>query len=88
MREEQVIALAKDRLATLFAEEGVKDLRLEEIKRKSKGGWSVTLSFFRPASIQPNITGALAHILTPEWQRAWKVVEVNGDGEVIAIVNG
>lgn len=84
---EDVVGLAKARLLSLFADEGVRDLHLEELVREPEGGWSVTFSFFRPSKFLMSDAGALAKVIPPEWQREEKVVELSPEGEVIAVLS-
>jgi formate-dependent nitrite reductase cytochrome c552 subunit len=87
VKDEDAISIARTRLSALFAEDGITDIRLEEIARKSKKGWNITFSFYRKSK-QSAAMGDLAKLFPPDWQREWKLVEVNNNGEVVAILNG
>lgn len=82
----RAISIAKEQLSSLFASEGVSDLQLEEVER-DRNNWLVRISFMRASRAKPAVAGTVGSYLPPDWQRESRVVEINGDGDVIAVTN-
>lgn len=71
------VAQAKNHIAELFADEGVKNLGLGEVDYDDdKGVWRVTIGFSRPWDEPRNALAALAGQNT-YWRRAYKVVSID-----------
>ncbi|HWA23561.1 MAG TPA: hypothetical protein VG735_14295 [Caulobacterales bacterium] len=70
------VALAKDYIKQIFAEEGIGDLGLEEVMFDDRQGvWQITLGFSRAWDRNP--------VLPP--RREYKVVAVAEDGKVLSV---
>jgi hypothetical protein len=87
MEATAAIKLAKEQLSSLFATEGVSELQLEEVERKRNGNWLVTISFLRASRARPAAPGTLASYLPPDWQRESRVVEIDTDGNILAVTS-
>lgn len=86
MNSKEIIALAKQEVADLFAADGVKDVQLEEFQRAGESIWRVTVSFYRPS--REGRVGALASHFPGEWGRESKVVEIDDKlGRAISVRN-
>lgn len=78
MNAKQAIAKAKTSVADLFENEGVHDIRLEEIRFDDvPSQWLVTVGFLRgkPSS------GTILDKIQPEWRREYKVVAISNSTE-------
>ena len=85
---------AKHYVADVFSDEGIRDVRLEEIELDDAGIWNITVSFLRPAEApeQPErpVTEQLAlgigFLRMPALQRSYKIVDIDdGSGRVRAV---
>ncbi len=82
------VALARQKISELFAEEGIKNLGLEEVDYDdAKGVWRVTIGFSRPWDEPRNAFAALAGN-DSHWRRAYKVVHIADDSERVLKVVG
>ena len=79
---------AKIQIQTLFGDEGIKNLGLEEVVHDdAKSVWRVTIGFSRPWDEPPsrNAFAALAGE-TSRWHRAYKVVRIaDATAEVLSV---
>ena len=84
------VALAKQKIGELFAEEGIKNLGLEEVDYDDdKHVWRVTIGFSRPWD-EPRNANALAALAGQHsysyWRRAYKVVRIaDGTADVLSV---
>ena len=77
-----VVSLARQQIRELFAEEGISDLGLEEVKfDDNESMWRVTIGFSRPWD-QPK--GALSEFTGAKKQRDYKVVRIADSTDVSA----
>ncbi len=84
MNVKDAVKAAKTYVADLLAEEGLSNLGLEEIEHNDADGtWDVTLGFSRPWNTVRNTLTALTGETVPK--RAYRVVTVRDDGEVLSI---
>lgn len=68
---------AKVEIQALFADEGIRNLGLEEVVHDdSKGVWRVTIGFSRPWDEPRNALAAIAG-QNSYWRRAYKVVTID-----------
>ena len=83
MQVREAVAIAKNYLKELYADEQIAELGLEEVEfDDSDGAWSVTLGFTRPWD-SPRVMAAFE---SP--RRTYKVVRLlDRDGEVISVKN-
>jgi hypothetical protein len=86
MDVKQAVAHAKRHIADLFADEGIKNLGLEEVDfDPSKSMWRVTIGFSRPWDEPRNALAAIAG-QTMYWRRTYKVVHLqDDDGKVLSV---
>lgn len=91
MDVKDAVARAKASLSDLFSEEGVLDLRLEEVERdEPEKAWNITLGFLRKAPPSPkDAAAALGLAFTLDAisarRRAYRVVRVKDDGTVVSV---
>ncbi len=80
------VALAKQQISDLFADEGIKNLGLEEVEYDdAEGIWQVTIGFSRPWDEPRNALAALAG-QNSYWRRAYKVVRIDeGTSTVLSV---
>lgn len=85
MDVKQAVALAKQYVLDLFAEEKITNLGLEEVEfDEQTKEWIVTLGFSRPWDEPRNVLAALAQ--TPYTRRAYKVIRISDvRGSVLAV---
>ena len=84
MNVKEAVRTAKDYVGDLFAEENLSNLGLEEIERDDLAGlWKVTVGFSRPWNTVKTALTALSGEASP--RRAFRIVSVNDNGEVISI---
>jgi hypothetical protein len=92
MNPKEAISVAKQWVRDVFSEEGISDIRLEEVRfDDAQQQWLITVSFARPArnvrspSLAP---GSLSRMLEGELlQTSLKVVRIRSDGRVLAVEN-
>jgi malate synthase len=78
--------------AELFAQEGVSDIRLEEVElSEDSATWHVTLSFLRKhkaSSVSPALEELLhaGTVFGPQMDRDFKVLSVRADNGVVTAV--
>jgi hypothetical protein len=87
MNVKEAVALARQYLGEVFAEEKIADLSLEEVEYDdAQHLWSITLGFLRP---RKNVTqGAVAAVLGTLHQREYKIVRINdNNNRLVAIKN-
>jgi len=85
MEVKQAVTLAKQHIAELFADEGAKNLGLEEVEfDESAGVWRVTIGFSRPWDEPRNVLASLAGEGLAK--RTYKIVNVlDSDGQVLSV---
>jgi len=83
----EAVRTAAKYLADLFAEEGISDIRLEEVElSEDVQTWNVTLSFLRKAGVQTPLAEQLSVALGPQRDRDFKVLTVRADdGSVTSV---
>lgn len=90
MDVKEAVKLAKQYVFELFAEEGIENLGLEEVKYDEvPNTWSVTIGFSRPWD-QSRSSSSLAAITgqTLYPRRSYKVILIsNGDAKVISVTD-
>ncbi len=81
----EVVGKAKQHIQTLFADEKVFNLGLEEIEvDEVKGEWTVTVGFSRPWDEPRNVFAELATPTLP--RRTYKIVRIaSGDGRILSV---
>lgn len=79
------VAIAKQHIADLFAEEGARNVGLEEVEFDDEQGvWIVTVGFSRPWDEPKNTFAVLAG--DNQTKRSYKVVRLlDDDGQVISV---
>lgn len=85
MDSKQAVQLAKRHIQDLFAEEGARNIGLEELEYQEEPGiWLVTVGFSRPWEMQRN---ALTDITgQTQVQRSYKIVRLSDqDGQIISV---
>lgn len=89
MDVKDAVRTAKEYISTLYADEGISRVGLEEVKFETEqyGTWDVTIGFFR--SFTPGPMGELAAALdTDPRRRVYKIVRINnGDGRVVSVTH-
>ena len=85
MNVKEAVTLAKRHVGDLFADEGAKNLGLEEVEfDDTPRMWNVTIGFSRPWDEPRNTIAAIAGDAFP--RRVYKIVRINDDtGQVIAV---
>lgn len=80
MDVKQAVHLAKTYLADLYSDEGLSELRLEEVEHDDdREVWNITLGFFRPPTASDSPFAMAFN------SRIYKVVQVRDDGRVISV---
>ncbi len=82
------VARAKSQIQDLFAEEGIRNLGLEEVVHDDdRNVWRVTIGFSRPWDEPANVLAAIAG-QTNHWRRTYKVVTIgDDDARVLSVKN-
>jgi hypothetical protein len=80
------VVVAKQYINELFAEEGIKNLGLEEVEfDENEQAWQVTIGFLRPWDAPPSPLATLAG-QNSHGRRAYKVIRIaNADGRVLSV---
>jgi hypothetical protein len=80
----QAVTLAKDYVTTLFADEGLNNLGLEEVEfDDAHDHWHITLGFSRSWD-RGTALGGLVVATTP---RSYKVVTIDHSGKILSVKN-
>ena len=81
------VAMAKKEISDLFAEEGIRNLGLEEVEFDDKDrAWRITIGFSRPWDLPVRPFASLAGAENPHGRRSYKVVLIgDADGRVISV---
>ena len=80
MNVKQAVAIAKEHIAELFAEEEILNLGLEEVELDDKELWRVTIGFSRPWNRN------VGSVLSGENSRSYKIVILSDkDGDVLSV---
>lgn len=79
LETKQAVRIAKDWLADLYAEEGIAEIGLEEVRIKDRN-WEITLGFVRPMANQ--LLTALQGGYT-QTGRLYKVLRVSDIGKQV-----
>ena len=93
MHVKQAVGIAKKYLSDLFADEGIENLGLEEVRfDESSNSWSITIGFSRPwdrAGQEIQNKGLVATLNGPTPRaRSYKVLRINGaSGEVESLTD-
>ena len=88
MDVKEAVRTAKDYINTMFADEQIRDVGLEEVKFESglPDTWDVTIGFVRSFSDQP--TTLIATLQRDPRRRVYKIVRINdADGRVVAMLH-
>jgi hypothetical protein len=90
MNVNEAIAAAKDYVKTIYADEQVSHLGLEEVEYDDGfGRWNITLGFSRPWNRPSAVVAGLEAVRTMSpLRRSFKVVTIASDGKVISMKNG
>ena len=85
MEVNDVVNVAKQHIASLFRDEGVRNVGLEEVEFEEKQGmWLVSIGFSRPWD-EPKHSYALV-VNNAETKRSYKIVRVrDSDGEIVSV---
>lgn len=74
---------AKKHLATVFSDERISDVCLEEVEFDDRSGnWNITIGFNRPKPVQNPLIAALE---APNVRRCYKVVRIGENGDMVSI---
>ncbi len=87
MEVKKAVLIAKQYIADLFAEEGAKNIGLEEVEfSESDSVWNVTIGFSRALN-EPLIPSAITMLgLTTPTDRVYKIVRIRDiDGQPLAV---
>ena len=80
MDVKQAVAQARSYLSSVFADEDVAEIRLEEVEFDAReDAWMITLSILRPSIVNKNTKIAMAMGTAP-LKRSFKVVRIPNDG--------
>jgi hypothetical protein len=83
MENREAIKRAKDFISEVFADEGIVDIGLEEIKREDNDIWDITIGFSRDWQKNRSITAAYTGISS---RRSYKTIKIRAeDGEVLSM---
>jgi hypothetical protein len=85
---QNAITLAKSQVSTIFADEGVVNVGLEELEYDSANGtWKVTIGFSRPWDVNtPNLLNNAMNV--PPLRRTYKVVTIDDtSGRFLSVSN-
>lgn len=87
MDVKEAVSVAKQHLSSLFSEEQITNLGLEEVEYDDQNDvWYVTLGFSRPWETPRNILTALGQEIQPP--RTYKVVRIaDKDRRVLSVKN-
>ena len=89
MDVQEAVRAAKEYITTLYADEGVSRVGLEEVKFEGElpGTWDVTIGFFRSFSDQP-LAPLAAALHTDPRRRVYKIVRIDDEnGQVISVTH-
>jgi hypothetical protein len=86
MTPKQAIAKAKSSVLEMFADEGVRDITLEEVRFDAdRGHWLITIGFYRPrsAAAAQAVGGPFSFdpLTTPRLHKAFKTVRIDDESE-------
>src|SRR4051812_39456179 len=92
MTPKNAIDTAKQWAADIFAEEKIRNLRLEEVRfDEIKDHWLITIGFARPEPPLPEnplSPSPIQSLLAPRWRNSFKVVRISDrDGRVLGVEN-
>ena len=80
MNVKQAVAIAKEHIAELFAEEEILNLGLEEVEFDEDECWRITIGFSRPWNRN------VGSVLSGENSRSYKIVVLSDrDGHVLSV---
>jgi hypothetical protein len=81
------VSTAKEQVKELFSADNVSNVTLEEINfAESDEVWEITVGITRPSAIPRN--NSLAALVTPEFERAYKVVRIrDSDQRILSVTN-
>ena len=88
MEVKEAVQTAKDYIRTIYSDEGIRDIGLEEVKfKQGPPTWDVTIGFIRPFSGEA--LAPLASVLqTDPRRRVYKIVRIDErDGRVVAMLH-
>ena len=83
------VRAAKDHIGTIFADEGISRVGLEEVKFEDgmPSTWDVTIGFFRSFTGEP-LPPLAAALQTDPRRRVYKIVRINdANGQVISVTH-
>ncbi len=84
MDVKEAVRLAKQHLASLFSEEGIVNLGLEEVDYDdARQQWHITLGFSRTWDRQ----GPLAELSPAGLKRTYKIVVIDREGHALSVKN-
>jgi hypothetical protein len=83
MENREAIKRAKDYVIEVFADEGIVDIGLEEIKRDNNDTWDITIGFSRDWQKNRSLTATYTGISS---RRSYKTIKIDAnDGRVISM---
>ena len=88
MEVKEAAQVARAIVASLFADEKISNILLEEVDfEELPETWKITVGFFRQAEVDSqSVTGAILPALVPLRQRSFKVVRIrDSDGPVLSV---
>ena len=85
MDVKEAAQMSREYVADLFGDEGISEVRLEEVViDDGTGDWCITIGFDRPWE---NTRGSLGERLGLRGERAYKVVRMNQDRRVKSVTD-
>lgn len=85
------VRVAKEYISTIYSDEGIENIGLEEVKfDDSRNQWNVTIGFSRPWDRVGNFATSLGRAIGPaDWRRrSFKVVEIDDkSARVVAVTH-
>ena len=88
MDVKEAVQTAKDYISTIYADEGIRGVGLEEVKFESglPDTWDVTVGFFRSFRGEPE--SLIRALQNDPRRRVYKIVRIDGaDGRVVAMLH-
>ncbi len=87
MEVSNAVQTAKENVASLFENDGLVKVTLEEVEFDDIDGvWNITLGLFRQLSFPTK--NALLALTNPEYEKSYKIVRVSdGDGKFLSVKN-
>ncbi len=86
MDVKEAAQMSREYIADLFGDEGITDVRLEEVVIDDRSGdWRITIGFERPREYKSGTLGERMSLQRRE--RSYKVVRMNQDGRIKSVTD-